>query len=129
MHVSLILSFFRPACIAHTVAIPKHGYWAIYGPPRPPFGHAIHLALLVMTISYKGQGTVRQSRPLRFVKVVSSFKITQFLRLVSDQALQKHQVGLVLRKEEGHSPSNPPKGFHRIYPGGNFCAGLRPPLG
>ena len=34
-------------------------------------------------------------------EVVSTFKITTFLRLVSDEALQKHQVGLVLRKEEG----------------------------
>jgi len=37
VHESTILSFFRrfrPACVAHTVAILLHGYWAIYAPPR-----------------------------------------------------------------------------------------------
>ena len=33
VHVSIVLSFFCPACIAHTVAILLHDYWAIYDPP------------------------------------------------------------------------------------------------
>jgi len=33
LHESIVLSFFRPACIARTVAIPSHAYWAIYAPP------------------------------------------------------------------------------------------------
>ena len=32
VHESIVLSFFRPACIAYTVAILLHGYWAIYDP-------------------------------------------------------------------------------------------------
>jgi len=33
MHESIVLSFVRPACIAHIVAIRLHGYWAIYDSP------------------------------------------------------------------------------------------------
>jgi len=29
VHESIVLSFFRPACIGHTVAILSHDYWAI----------------------------------------------------------------------------------------------------
>jgi len=32
VHESIVLSFSRPACIAHTVAIPLHGFWAIPDP-------------------------------------------------------------------------------------------------
>ena len=33
VHESIVLSFFRPACIAHTITILLHGYRAIYDPP------------------------------------------------------------------------------------------------
>ena len=36
VHESIVLSISRPACIAHTVAILLHTYWAIYDPPPPP---------------------------------------------------------------------------------------------
>jgi len=36
VHKSIVLSFFRPACIARTVALLLHDYWAIYDPPQPP---------------------------------------------------------------------------------------------
>ena len=29
VHESIVLSFFRPACIAHTVATLLHDYWAV----------------------------------------------------------------------------------------------------
>jgi len=33
VHESVVRSFFRRACIARTVAILLHGYWAVYDPP------------------------------------------------------------------------------------------------
>ena len=36
VHASIVLSFSRPACIAPTVAIRLHDYWAIYGPRDIP---------------------------------------------------------------------------------------------
>ena len=56
MHKSIVLSFFQRACIAHTVAILLHGYWAIYDPPSTSLWYAIHHTILVITISCKGQG-------------------------------------------------------------------------
>ena len=35
LHESIVLSFFRPACIALIVAILLHDDWAIYKPPSP----------------------------------------------------------------------------------------------
>jgi len=51
--------------LANTVAILLHGYWAIYGPPRRPFGYAIHLALLVITLSCKGPGYSQDAKTNR----------------------------------------------------------------
>ena len=53
VHESIVLSFFRPACIAHAVAILFHDYWAIYDPPSTSLLFAIHLTLLIITISCK----------------------------------------------------------------------------
>ena len=55
MHESIVLSFFRPACIAHTVAILLHGYWAIYDPLSTSLWYAIHHIILLITMSCKGQ--------------------------------------------------------------------------
>jgi len=33
VHESIVLSFFRPACIAPTAAILLHDYWAVSRPP------------------------------------------------------------------------------------------------
>ena len=55
MHEPTVVSCFRPACIARTVAIILHGHWAIHDPPSTfPF-FAIHRVRLVITISCKGQ--------------------------------------------------------------------------
>ena len=49
---------FRPACIAHSVAILLHDYWAIYDPaPASPLLYFIYNTLLLITISCKGQAT------------------------------------------------------------------------
>jgi len=48
VHESIVLSFFRPACIAHTVAIVLHGYWAIYNPPSTSLLYARHFTILVI---------------------------------------------------------------------------------
>jgi len=58
---SIVLSFFRPACIAHTVAILLHDYWAIYDPPSTPLVYVIHHTKLAVAISCKGQA---KRRPL-----------------------------------------------------------------
>jgi len=55
VHESIVLSFSRPACIAHTVAILLHDYSAIYDPPSNSLWYAIHHTILVITISCKGQ--------------------------------------------------------------------------
>jgi len=55
VHESIVLSFFWPACIAHTVAILLHNYWAIYDPPPTSFVYAIHHRIVVIAISCKGQ--------------------------------------------------------------------------
>ena len=55
VHESIVLSFVRPACIAHTVAILLHGYQAIYDPPPTFLWYAIHHTILVITISCRGQ--------------------------------------------------------------------------
>ena len=52
VHESIVLSFFRPACIAHAVAILVHDYWAIYDPPSTSLLYAIHLTRLLITISF-----------------------------------------------------------------------------
>ena len=52
---SIVLSFLPPTCIAHTVAILLHAYWAIYHPPSTSLMYAIHHTILVITILYKGQ--------------------------------------------------------------------------
>jgi len=54
-HESVVLSFLWPACIAHTAAILWHDYWAIYDPPSTSLLYVTHLAILVITISCKGQ--------------------------------------------------------------------------
>ena len=53
MRESIVPLFLRPACIAHTVAILLHDYWAIYDPPSTSLLDAIHHTLLVITS--KGQ--------------------------------------------------------------------------
>jgi len=56
VHDSIVLSFSRPACITHTVAIPLHDYRAIYtSPARPPccIPYTIHYWLI--TIMCKSQ--------------------------------------------------------------------------
>jgi len=50
MHESIVFSFFRLACIAHTVAILLHGYWAIQDPPSTSLVYAIHHTRLVKKI-------------------------------------------------------------------------------
>jgi len=55
VHETSDLSFIQPACIAHTVAILLHDYWAIYNPPSASHLYAIHLTRLAMAISCKGQ--------------------------------------------------------------------------
>jgi len=55
LHESIVLSFSRRACIAHTVATLLHGSWAIYDPPSTSVLYAIHHITLVITISCKGQ--------------------------------------------------------------------------
>jgi len=57
MHEPIVLSCFRRACIAHTVAILLHGYWAIQDPPTTSLVYAIYHTRLVKTISCKGQVT------------------------------------------------------------------------
>jgi len=44
-----------PQCKTYPVAMPLHGYCAIYAPPPPPPVYAIHHTILVMAISCKGQ--------------------------------------------------------------------------
>jgi len=53
--INCVLSFFRPGCIAHIVAILWHDYWARYPAPDLPL-YAIHHTLLVITISCESQG-------------------------------------------------------------------------
>ena len=55
VHESIVVSVFRPACIAHTVAILFHGDWAIYDPHPTPLVYAIHNTILAIPISCKGQ--------------------------------------------------------------------------
>jgi len=59
MHESIAPSFSRPACIAHTVAMLLHGYWAIYDPPSTSLLYATHHTTLVITTSCKGQSESR----------------------------------------------------------------------
>jgi len=55
VHESIVLSFFRRACIARTIAIRLHDYCAIYdAPPTSPL-YAINHTILVIAISCKGQ--------------------------------------------------------------------------
>jgi len=57
VHEPIVLSFFRPACIAHTGAILLHGYWAIYDPPPDPLVYAMHHTILAIAKSCKGQSS------------------------------------------------------------------------
>jgi len=54
VYESIVLTFVRLACVAHTVVILLHDYWAIYDPPSTSFVYAIHHTILVITISCKG---------------------------------------------------------------------------
>ena len=54
VHEPIVLSFFPPTCIGHTVAILLHDYWAIYDPPSTPLLYALHRTILVITISCRG---------------------------------------------------------------------------
>jgi len=58
VHESIVLSFFWPACIAHTVAILLHGCWAIYDPFSTSLWSTTHHMIWVITISCKSQGRV-----------------------------------------------------------------------
>ena len=55
VHETSDLLFFRPACIAHIVAILLHDVWAVYDPPSTSHLYAIHLTRLAMVISCKRQ--------------------------------------------------------------------------
>ena len=58
-HELIVLSFFRPAYIAHAIAIRLHDCCAIYNPPSTCLlyaRYARHYTILVITISCKGQG-------------------------------------------------------------------------
>jgi len=54
VHESIVPSFFRPACIAHTITVLLHGDWAIFNPHPTPRFHAIHHTILCIAISCKG---------------------------------------------------------------------------
>jgi len=55
VHESIFLSFFRPACIFHTVAILFHDYWEIYDPPSTSLLYAIHHIILVIKYRVKAK--------------------------------------------------------------------------
>jgi len=53
VHESIVLSFFRPGGIAHTVTIILlHDDWAIYDPRSTCLLYAMHHTILVITISF-----------------------------------------------------------------------------
>ena len=83
MHIPIVLSVFRPACIAPTVAIRLHDYWAVYDPPLdlpvytpynidtnnilltlPPF--TSFAASLVRYRNYQRDRVVMNSRPYEY---------------------------------------------------------------
>jgi len=55
VHKSIVLSFLWPACIAYTVAIRLHGYWAVCDPPSTSLLYTTHHTTLEITISCEGQ--------------------------------------------------------------------------
>jgi len=55
VQASIILYCSPPTCIANTIVIALHDYWAIYDPPSTSLVCAIHHTILVITISCKGQ--------------------------------------------------------------------------
>ena len=62
VHESIILSLPPPTCIARTIAMLLHVYWAIYDAPPTPLVYAIHHTILAMAISFKGQGAIGTAR-------------------------------------------------------------------
>jgi len=58
VHEPIVLSFFPPACIAHTGAILLHGIGQYTPPHLTPLVYAIHHTILAVVISCIGQGTL-----------------------------------------------------------------------
>ena len=88
VHESIGLLVFRPACIAHTVAILLHGYWAIYDPPSTSLWYVIHHTILVITISCKGQAATQRplGRPSQLGGLIQ-FLVVEISSLRSDSPL------------------------------------------
>jgi len=117
-----IVPFFRPVCIAHTVAIQLHGYGAIYDPPSTSLLYATHHTILVITIFCKGRGGGGQEAssliyPLQDIVSLQSFIVGVHHPFIAPPHLQSLPYCNTIARpfRNIRPPTDPPFGCHAPY--------------